>query len=72
MGLAKKLGIVVLLYVILGLVWSVIKLSGVLRISANAAISAIIYAVDFFFMPVQLFLAPFILGFILPPPPVIF
>ena len=71
MGLAKKLGIVVLLYVMLGIVWTFLKLSGFLTSIANNANDAIIYAIDYFFMPIQ-FLIVFTIAPFLPPPPVIF
>jgi len=71
MSLAKKLGIIVLLYVMLGTVWTFLKLSGFLRIRADDTIYAIIYAVDLFFKPIQFLLVITIAPF-LPPPPVIF
>ncbi len=71
MGLAKKLGIVILLYVMLGTIWTFLKLSGFLTSIANDDIYAIIYAIDYFFMPIQ-FLLVFTIAPFLPPPPVIF
>lgn len=65
MGLAKKLGIAVLLYVILGIVWTLVKIwvYGVyIYIHANDTIYRVF---DLLFLPITLLVI-----FVLPPPPV--
>lgn len=72
MGLLKTIAIVMALYVIFGTVWTFVKLSGLIQISSSNVLYDVVLAIDLFFMPIEFFLAFFVLPFIFPPPPVIF
>jgi hypothetical protein len=70
LGLAKKIGIVILLYVILGISWTLVKIYGYgfFNIPADSAINTLYRVFDIFFMPITVLLV----FLVLPPPPVIY